>query len=201
VVLTPSLKHGGQLRGIDYHPFHCRAALQYVADRAPALLPAFGGHQGAAGLSIPADGLAEFRVLFDQACGAQLADEPLGPVIITDGMLDGYSLDQALIHALDELEPFGRGFEAPCFELVAEIMDLRVIGAERNHLKLRLGLDDQDGPIGAVWFHVRERASEPLPVVTGQRIHCAGIPSMNTYRGVSRPQFVISGVRTDPPNQ
>jgi single-stranded-DNA-specific exonuclease len=199
VVLAPSGKDKGlitgSVRGIDYTSFHCRDALQQVANKSPEMLVAFGGHRGAAGLTLKADDIETFTKSFESACGDQLEGNTLGPVIITDGRIDGYKLDLELLDKLGVLEPFGRGFEKPVFEIEGKVVDLRIIGESRTHLKISLKLEGQNDAIDTVWFNFREDESDFVPVKTGDVVRCTGTLEVNVWKGRRKIQLIIGSCK------
>ncbi len=195
-VLAPSGKDEGlitgSVRGIDYTPFHCRDALQHVASKSPEMLVAFGGHRGAAGLTLKSNDIEIFMKSFEAACGEQLEDINLGPVVLTDGSTAGHKIDLDLLDQIAILEPFGRGFEKPVFEIVGKVVDLKIIGDSRNHLKILLNPEGQNDVIDAVWFNFREDEYDTVPIQTGDTVNCAATLEINEWRGRRTLQLIIS---------
>ncbi|MFO1258730.1 MAG: single-stranded-DNA-specific exonuclease RecJ [Gammaproteobacteria bacterium] len=179
----------GSARGID-GIFHLRDALQHVADEYPNLIIKFGGHKGAAGLTIRHQDLALFQRAFEHAVSCQLDDKAIGPVVLTDGVLPPSCFNVESILKLNILEPFGREFEAPVFETIAEVLGVTILGQEQVHAKVRLKV--QYTLMDAIWFRCRTDATEPIPVDVGETIKIAFIPKINEYRGVVTfsPQIV-----------
>ncbi len=196
VVLAPSGKDErlitGSVRGIDYTPFHCRDALQQVATKYPEMLVAFGGHRGAAGLTLKSSDTEMFMQSFEAACGDQLEGKNLGPVVLTAGSTTGYKVDLELLDQIAILEPFGRGFEKPVFEIEGKVVDLKIIGDSRNHLKMLLNPEGQNDAIDAVWFNFREDEHDAVPIQTGDIVNCAGTLEINEWRGRRSLQLIIS---------
>lgn len=137
---------------------HLRDALAAVDARYPGLITRFGGHAMAAGLTLPADGLAAFRTVFDAQCRAMLDDEALAQVIDTDGELRGaeFSIDTAT--ELESAGPWGQGFPEPRFDGEFEVLDLRPVGKDGSHVRYRL--KGPAGVINAVHFNGAETAIE-----------------------------------------
>ncbi len=168
---------------------HARAALQHAADAAPELFAAFGGHAGAAGLTLDRSGVDRFRRLLAEAVAAQIGDRRLHPVIETDGALPDGTLTDATWETLATLAPFGRGFEAPAFDGRFGVVDARAVGADRTHLKLTL--EDPAGRYDAIWFSARKDDAAPMPVEAGDRLACVYRLDMNAFRGRRTLQLVI----------
>lgn len=127
----------GELRGSgrSVAGLHLRDALDLVSKRSPGLLLRFGGHAAAAGLTLRADGLDEFRSLLEASVRELVDPCTLARTVETDGSLEiAYaSLDTARMLGS---EVWGQGFPPPLFldEFVVE--NQRLVG--EKHLKLRL---------------------------------------------------------------
>ncbi|MCG6871285.1 MAG: single-stranded-DNA-specific exonuclease RecJ [Gammaproteobacteria bacterium] len=115
---------------------HIRDALDRVASRHPDLLQNFGGHAGAAGLSLRRGDLPRFQAAFAEAVEEALGGPIPDDVLASDGELhsEELSLDQA--ECLRRGGPWGAGFAEPLFDGVFVVSDSRVVG--ERHLKLRL---------------------------------------------------------------
>ena len=190
VVFSPGRDEGyvtGSMRSVP--GVHARDALQHAADAAPELFAAFGGHAGAAGLTLAMSGIDRFRALFAEAVAAQIGDRRLHPVIDTDGALPDGAVSEATWETLAALAPYGRGFEAPTFEGRFGVVDARAVGADQTHIKLVL--EDVCGRYDAIWFGARSDAAAPMPVAGGGRLFCVYQLDMNRYRGRSALQLVI----------
>jgi len=127
----------GELRGSgrSVSGLHLRDALDLVSKRAPGLLLRFGGHAAAAGVTLRADGLDEFRLLLEASVREMVDPGTLARTVETDGSLEiAYaSLDMARMLGG---EVWGQGFPPPLFldEFVVE--NQRLVG--EKHLKMRL---------------------------------------------------------------
>lgn len=186
-IFAPKPEHEGiitgSVRGIE--GFHVREALQYVSNHAPELLLAFGGHQGAGGLTLPLKEFSHFQSVFEEATRAQLQSKleqensELHPVVWTEGILKPKDLSLELIDALSILEPFGREFEAPIFELDAELQELRSVG-DGTHLRVTLKIEQRH--FTGIWFSARQSAHDPLPVSVGEQVKVAFAAKENFFR-------------------
>lgn len=136
---------------------HLRDALAAVAAQYPGLITRFGGHAMAAGLSLPEEGLAAFRVVFDAQCRALLDDDALAQVIDSDGELAAREFAIETAQLIEAAGPWGQGFPEPRFDGEFEVIDLRPIGQDGKHVRYRLR-----GPggttINAVHFNGAETA-------------------------------------------
>lgn len=172
---------------------HLKHALQRVYDQVPDIFLKFGGHEGAAGLTIFAEQFACFEKYFEQAVNDLLGSEvdALGPVIWTDGELSPDLLSHDYIESLMmRLEPFGREFEPPQFEAQVEISTLQYMGQAKNHARLGMIMDDLW--LNGVWFFCREDENAPDPIEVGDRANIVYVPKIETFRGQKKLVCMIT---------
>ncbi len=189
LVLTPAVAPGmltGSGRSIE--ALHLRNALQRAHELAPAALPRFGGHRGAAGMGVPLAQLETFRAAFLQAVGEQLGGMALFPHLFTDGTLLPDQLQLPTLQELEALGPYGREFDAPLFEGEFLVESLRPVGADGTHLSMTLSA----GPtsLKAIWFRALA-PGEPPGFGMGERLSCAYRLSRNRWRGRESLQLMI----------
>lgn len=170
----------GSIRGIE--GFHVGNAIQWVMQQNPLLLIAGGGHSGAGGITLHQDNYSEFVDLFEKAAQLQLDKDALGPVIWTDGTLKAQDFSLELLSLLEVLEPYGREFEAPIFEITAKLDAIRSIG-DGTHARIELQLEQQR--ISGVWFNYRNTAQ------IGDIVRCAFNVKRNDFGGTSRCEMQV----------
>ncbi len=137
---------------------HLRDALAAIDAQYPGLITRFGGHAMAAGLTLPEEGLAAFRTVFDAQCRVMLDDDALAQVVDSDGELRGPELSIATAVEIESAGPWGQGFPEPRFDGQFDIVDLRPVGKDGNHVRYRL--QGPAGVINAVHFNGAETAIE-----------------------------------------
>ena len=137
---------------------HLRDVLAAIDAKYPGLITRFGGHAMAAGLTLPDEGLAAFRSVFDAECRALLDADALAQVTDSDGELGAHELALDTAHQIESAGPWGQGFPEPRFDGEFEVIDLRPIGKDGNHVRYRLR--GSQGVIGAVHFNGAETAIE-----------------------------------------
>jgi len=193
VVATPG-RDAGQLSASarSVPGVHIRNALQRVDDLHPGLLIRFGGHQGAAGLTLWGDKMPAFQKAFEQAVLLQLENRRLEPSIYTDGELPDELLNLETQQLLDKLEPFGREFEAPLFEGSFRVESLRAIGADSTHLLLDVAPLDSSSLYKAIWFRALPEQGAPLPVEVGQQVRLVYKLEANHFRNQTSLQLHVS---------
>ena len=166
---------------------HLRDALDRVATSTPGLITKFGGHAMAAGLSLSQDDLPRFREVFNRVVAQALKGSMPDQVTVTDGQLPQSDLTLALAEALESGGPWGQAFEAPSFEGVFTISDMRVVG--EKHLKFRL--ITEAGLIDAIAFNADV---ETWTRDTPKALRCVYRPCVNEYRGDRRLQLQIEAL-------
>ena len=136
IVLTRS---GDMVKGSgrSIEPYHMFRELTKVRD----LLPKFGGHPMAAGLSIKEEDVPEFRKRLNE--NAELTEDDFIPRVWIDVPMPLEYVTEGLVEELKRLEPFGQGNEKPLFaQKGLMIRSLRVLGKNRNVVKLGLVTDN-----------------------------------------------------------
>jgi len=137
----------GSMRGIDN--FDVKAALDYIVQCDSELLISYGGHKGAGGFTFKLENLDKFSHLFELAVGEQLKAKDIGPIILTDGLLDSATQIEHSLSYLKQLEPFGREFEVPIFEIPVLVNSFKLLG-DKTHAKLQVILKNTE--YSALWF-------------------------------------------------
>lgn len=162
---------------------HIRDALDRVATRYPNLLTKFGGHAMAAGLSLRRTHLEPFRAAFLEVLEAELDEEILEDVILSDGELESWDLD--LAETLQNGGPWGQAFPEPLFDGVFWVEGFRIVG--EAHLKLTLTTLHSRQQLEGIAF----RCLPPDWLGPGMKIRLAYRLSVNVYRDLRTVQLVV----------
>jgi single-stranded-DNA-specific exonuclease len=159
VAFAPVEEGSSDLRGSarSIAGFHLRDALAEVDTRCPGMIPRFGGHAMAAGLSLALAHLEKFAAEFDAVARSRLDADLLERVLWTDGELDARDLCFDVALALRYAGPWGQAFPEPLFDNVFSLESWRLMG--ETHMQLRVLLDGRVEPLEAVMFN----ASECMP--------------------------------------
>jgi single-stranded-DNA-specific exonuclease len=169
----------GSARSID--GLNIRDVLDSIATRLPGMLPKFGGHAMAAGLSIKRVHLARFQKAFDKAVRAAVTQDMLDAVLLTDGSLKQEQLNLQTVATLADAGPWGNGFAEPLFAGEFKLVNQRVVG--QDHLKLVLGLNDQ--LIDAIAFRQKPLGGQP------EHVNVVYKPALNDYAGQQTLQLMV----------
>ncbi len=124
------------------------------------LLISFGGHPGAAGLSLPEEDIAQFRRGLGRAVRAQLGDRPAEPALQIDAYLPLTEISLDLVDEIGQLAPFGAG--NPSLTLASRNLSLishTPIGRGKEHLRLVVA-DEVGNHQNVLWWN---GAGFPLP--------------------------------------
>lgn len=156
-------------------------AFQALAD----VIAHFGGHSGAAGISVrPAD-IAAFRARFNEYVRTTVAPEDLVPRVAVDAELRPAEVTDRLLGELARLEPTGHGNEAPVFCLRrVPVAEVRRMGDDGRHLKLTLARD------GARVEAVQWNAGPDAPKA-GEDVDVAFTIERNEWGGRARIQCLL----------
>lgn len=179
----------GSLRGSarSVPGVHIRDALDSIAARYPGLVPKFGGHALAAGLSLQPQRLEEFRAAFAAEIAQRAGPDSLQGWILTDGELERPLLSMATALALRAAGPWGQGFPEPLFDGEFDIVDSRLVG--ERHLKLRLRAATGCETLDAILFGHVGGASEAHDVGRGARVRLAYRLEVNEWNGMEKIQL------------
>ncbi len=161
-----------------------------IAAREADLLLSGGGHAMAAGFSLQADGVDDFRSFINRHIAA--AGPPVEPDLSLpiDGVISAGGADLSLAQALERLEPFGAGHEEPRLAILnARIHEAAPVG--KNHLRVRI-TDLAGGWCGGIAFRCLETPLGQLLLDGKDRnLHLAGRLQVNRWQGRERVQFQI----------
>ncbi len=169
--------------GRSIEPYHMFEALSKVAD----LLPKFGGHPMAAGLSIEERNIEEFRRRLNE--DAKLTENDFIPKVWIDVPVPLEYISEKLVKELKWLEPFGQGNEKPQFaQKDLTIRRTRVLGKNRNLVKLNLVTESGFSIDGLLFVD----GDDFLQKQAGrQKIDIVYYPDVNEYNGTRTLQAVI----------
>lgn len=152
------------------------------------LLLTFGGHPGAAGLSLEADKIDHFRRELSRQIDSHRIDAgPEGLVI--DAELRLVDLSLPLVEQVQRLAPFGNGNPQPVFLTRGlTLADDRRMGRDGTHRRLILQ-DEKENKQPLVWFN---GADEQLPEGP---LDFAYTFNINEYKGERSLQLMYKDIR------
>jgi single-stranded-DNA-specific exonuclease len=132
------------------------------------ILTQFGGHDHAAGMSLPADNIEAFRDQFDAAIGERVTPELLTPSIKVDAEINLDTIgtiDDRFWAVLKQFGPFGPANAKPVFHAkdLAVAGTPRTVGSDGSHLKFNVRprqSENGDPPVfDVIGFNMGEKLS------------------------------------------
>ncbi|WP_408956488.1 single-stranded-DNA-specific exonuclease RecJ [Natroniella sp. ANB-PHB2] len=149
------------------------------------LLLSFGGHSGAAGLSLKRENLEQFSNEMKRLLQVKLDKLGRKRIIEVDAKLDFSQLNLGLYQKLMKLAPFGAGNPKPIFYTPGvEVVHSRAFGDGKH---LRLVLEEQGERRSAVWWRgQQEKLGDEVDLVYSLQI--------NEWQGKRELQLVVEEV-------
>ena len=167
--------------------FDMLGALETCAD----LFERFGGHKQAAGLTIPAGHVAEFRRRINEWADSTIDPRDLMPRLRIDAALPLRSIDAGVVDALARLGPYGAANPKPVFHAgpVQLVNGPRTI--KERHLKMSVRQEGRTFPAIA-W-----RAAERLALFEQHRdrLELAFSLDTNEFNGEAYVELTLADVR------
>ncbi|WKW07676.1 single-stranded-DNA-specific exonuclease RecJ [Bacillus velezensis] len=151
------------------------------------ILPHFGGHPMAAGMTLKAEDVAELRDRLNQMAEETLTEEDFIPVQEVDLVCGVEDITVESITELNMLSPFGMLNPKPHVMVKNAVLDdVRLIGANKNHVKMTVKSDS--AVLDCVGFNKGELEAGVVP---GSTISIVGEMSINEWNNRKKPQLMI----------
>lgn len=154
-------------------------------------LVSYGGHYTAAGITIAADTLDEFRRAFQNVAARYLPGGGAREVLEIDSLVSLSQIDVRFVKSLDCLQPFGSGNPSPLFACCG-ITPLRDSLRKLTGGHLRFSVQAGPRVSSAIAFGLGERYAE---VQALDACDIAFTPRIKTYRGQTSIQLVVKDLR------
>ncbi|RSL31603.1 single-stranded-DNA-specific exonuclease RecJ [Salibacterium salarium] len=151
------------------------------------LLPHFGGHPMAAGLTMAVDDIAELRTRLSEQARNTLTENDFIPSMKVDMAVSLQKVTVASLEEVRKLAPFGVGNPKPLFKIEdVSIASKRKIGSDKNHIKLEFSA--QDDRLDCVGFQLGELADELTEHANASAV---GELAVNEWNGFRKPQLFL----------
>jgi single-stranded-DNA-specific exonuclease len=157
------------------------------------ILPHFGGHPMAAGMTLNMNDVDELRQRLNTFASEQLTEEDFIPTMEVDLECTVKNVTLEVIEQMKMLAPYGVGNPKPYVMISdANAEGIRKIGGNGNHLKLTLSendssLDTVGFGFGSVYDHLSKDA----------KVCVLGELSINEWNNIRKPQLMIKDIRVD----
>jgi len=157
------------------------------------ILPHFGGHPMAAGMTLKLEDVAGLRTRLNMLAEEQLTAEDFIPVTYLDEEIHLEDIHLSSLEELNLLSPFGMDNPKPKVLINnVEVASMRKIGSDQNHLKVLVneGIANLDG----VGFGLGALADQISPA---SKISLIGELSINEWNNIRKPQIFIHDIKVD----
>lgn len=155
------------------------------------LISKFGGHHMAAGMTMEIDYIEALEQGLNDWMFKLSEHTSLEPTKHVSVKLEENDISINNIRDIQRLSPFGTDFEKPLLEIDDnEVVDVRAIGKDKNHLKLVTG----QLQLQSLYWKNGQLATQIEP---GQPINLLGNLQINEWNGNQSPQFIIQDIATN----
>jgi single-stranded-DNA-specific exonuclease len=187
IILT---RHGqkaaGSARSVEGFDVH--EAIGSCAD----LLDQYGGHQHAAGLSMPLENLEAFRLKFEEVVSATILPEQMNPRIVVDLKVDFDFISFKTLSILKQMEPFGPQNMAPVFWSDRVIVKNPVRVLKEEHLKMMVYQQGHSQGYDAIGFGLGDKAAM---IEVGKPFELLYHLEENEFQGNKTIQLAVKDIR------
>ena len=161
-----------------------------IAAHQSGLLVAGGGHAMAAGFTIEADKLDDFRAFLGERIQSELKGEPIVPTLSVDAPLAVGGASRDLVDTIQKVGPFGAGNSEPRFVLTdVRLVDVREVGT--GHVRCVFTGPDGKRLKGIAFRALEGDLGPALLKSSGRPIHVAGQLRPDDWNGRSDVQIMI----------
>ena len=176
----------GKASSRSYGGFNLFCALSELS----GLLESYGGHELAAGFTIHASKIADFRQAICQKAKEYYTEDTPRTVLEADCVVPPELLTLHNIDSLNCLEPCGNGCPKPT--LVMEQLTVDRISQVGGGRHMRLRLRSGRHCFNAIYFSA---TPESASIAEGDLVDVAFVPQVNEFRGERSPQMNVTDIR------
>jgi single-stranded-DNA-specific exonuclease len=157
------------------------------------ILPHFGGHPMAAGMTLKLEDVSLFRSRLNKLAEEQLSTDELIPVTVLDEEIRLEEINLPVLDEINLLSPFGMDNPKPKVLInKVEITNMKKIGSDQNHLKVLMNenganLDGVGFGLGRLFDHISPAA----------KISLIGELSINEWNNIRKPQIFIHDIAVE----
>lgn len=152
------------------------------------ILPHFGGHPMAAGMTLKLDDVEELRKSLNALAAEQLTAEDFIPIVKIDSAVSLENIDLTSIEEMQMLSPYG--VDNPKPKVMIEnvgLSGLKKIGSEQNHLKLTL--TESQATLDGVGFGLGHLFDHISP---NTKLSVIGELAINEWNNIRKPQIFLA---------
>ncbi|MBT2688048.1 single-stranded-DNA-specific exonuclease RecJ [Bacillus sp. ISL-47] len=151
------------------------------------ILPHFGGHPMAAGMTLDLNSVDDLRSRLNTLANDQLTEEDFIPVTTLDGIIDLKDITLSSIEEMQLLSPYGMGNPKPKVLIKdANIAGMRKIGSEQNHIKVTI--ESEGSSLDGIGFGLGHLYEHISPY---SKLSVIGELSINEWNNNKKPQIFL----------
>src|SRR5690606_29052710 len=151
------------------------------------ILPHFGGHKMAAGMTLKIDDVDHLRERLNTIANEFLKPEDFVLETEVDGIV---SLDEITIETIEQLEklaPYGTDNPNPIIMVEdVQLPNMRPVGSDGKHLKMTLANDDTE--VDGIGFNLGPLADHISPLAN---VSLVGELDINEWNNIRKPQILV----------
>lgn len=182
---------GDEARGSFRTPKHVN--IVDVLNESSDHLEKFGGHAAAAGATVKVENIENFVRTANTSIQKMLGAVPPEKKVMADLLVRAKDIDIDLLHDLRKFEPFGQENPEPLFHITGLVVsDVRAIGKNNKHLKLKVETPDAPKMFDVIGFSKGEDAKLLPP---GTAIELMAHIQENEWMGNVSIQFNMTAWR------
>ncbi|MFS0780793.1 single-stranded-DNA-specific exonuclease RecJ [Bacillus sp. 1P06AnD] len=157
------------------------------------LLPHFGGHPMAAGMTLAIQDVDELRKRLNEQAETVLTEEDFMPITLIDASINLSEANLGTIEEMAKLAPFGMGNPKPRV-LIKDVKlgSLKKIGGDGTHLKAML--KDGEHTLDGIGFGMGHISEDISPYAT---VSVVGELSINEWNNIRKPQIFLQDMLVD----
>lgn len=176
----------GKASGRSIKGFNLFDALNHCSE----YLQKFGGHELAAGFTVFTEHLDKFTEAINQYAKKLITKDIATPILEIDDIINIEQINLQTVEDLQTLEPCGIGNKSPVFAINnAQIKNIRYLSGGKHAF---ITIERKNNKIEMPAFNLAEDVKDYVP---GDKISVAGALGINTYKGVTYPQFLIRDIK------
>jgi single-stranded-DNA-specific exonuclease len=154
------------------------------------ILPHFGGHPMAAGMTLDLDKVDELRARLKEHAKETLTADDFTPIKHIDLSCSLEEITIDTIEQINRLAPFGMKNPSPKVVLTCDkIQEMKTVGAGSKHLKMTIA--ENGSSIDTIGFHLGEKLEHISPLA---QVSVVGELGINEWNGFRKPQLLMEDV-------
>lgn len=157
------------------------------------ILPHFGGHPMAAGMTLNLEDVSDLRQRLNNLANEQLTEDDFIPITTLDHHIKVEEINLSSLDELNLLAPFGMDNPKPKVLISnVHISTMRKIGSEQNHLKVMV--NDNGSNLDGIGFGLGQLVDHISPA---SKISLIGELAVNEWNNIRKPQIFIQDVSVE----